>query len=76
MTTTKKKAFWFHYNKPASRSLGKPQITIHFNGACIIVDNVDCKVPVMGRVRKSQPFWVMAGRSADIQIINNIAHIN
>jgi hypothetical protein len=74
--TTTKKAFWFHYNKPESRRVGKPQITLHVSGMCIILDNVDCRVPVKGRIRKTQPHWVMAGKTKDIQIQNNIATIN
>lgn len=58
----KDKAFWFHYNKPESLKSGKPQITLHWNGGCHILDNVICDKPTMGRIRKNQPRWVIAGR--------------
>jgi hypothetical protein len=57
------KAFWFHYNKPASQRVGKPQITIHINNQCHIVDNIIVDVPTRGRIRKQQPYFVMAGKT-------------
>jgi hypothetical protein len=71
-----KTSFWFHYNKPASTKSGKPQITIHHKKSCIIVDNVICKVPTMGRIRKTQPRWVVAGKANDIKFENNVAIIS
>lgn len=55
-------AFWFHYNKPASKKLGRPVITVHYAGACHLVRNIICKVPVHTRERKRQPHVVVAGR--------------
>lgn len=70
-----KRSFWFHYNKPASRAANKPQITVHYQGQCLVVDNIVCNVPTAGRLRKTQPFWVIAGKTKDIQIENGIATI-
>ena len=71
------KAFYFHYNKPASQKAGKPQITVHAGGACLIVDNVVCNVPVAGRLRKDQPRFVMAGKAASIVIdADNVATLS
>lgn len=56
------RSFFFHFNKPASRAAGKPKITVHHAGVCHIVDNVVCSVPTKGRVRKTQPVFVMTGR--------------
>ncbi len=36
---SKFRVFW-HYNKPASRKLGKVQLTIHFKNKCQIVDKI------------------------------------
>ncbi len=72
----KLKSFWFHYNKPASQQAKKPQITIHYNQQCIIVDNLICEVPIVGRLRKSQPRWVVAGKTKGITIKNGIATIS
>lgn len=69
------RAFWFHYNKPASQQAGKPQITVHYKGVCHIVDNVECGVKVTGRIRKTQPRWVMVGKTKEIKFENNIAKI-
>lgn len=71
----KTKAFWFHYNKPASQKKNKPQITVHFDKKCLIVDNVQCSVPTIGRLRNSQPKFVMAGKAKSIEVVNNIAII-
>lgn len=71
----KSKAFWFHYNKPASQKKEKPQITVHFNKTCLIVDNVKCSVPTEGRLRSSQPKFVMAGKAKSIEIIDGVALI-
>lgn len=68
-------AFWYHYNKPATQKAGKPQITLHFKNTCHIVDNIVCKVKTSGRVRKTQPRWVIAGRANQISIKDNIAEI-
>lgn len=71
----RKRAFWFHYNKPASRSQGKPQITIHYKGVCHIVDNLVYDGKIEGRIRKTQPHWVISGKTSGIEIKNNIAYI-
>ena len=67
--------FWFHYNKPASAKAGKPQITVHYKGACHIVDNLDCKVPTAGHLRNSQPRFVIKGNCKEIKFENNKALI-
>jgi hypothetical protein len=72
-----KRAFWFHYNKPASRAAKKTQVTIHYKGQCLIVDDLALVgVDVAGRHRKSQPYWVLAGKANDITIKNGIATIS
>lgn len=53
--------FWYHYNKPASKAAGRPRITVHYRGACHLVDNVVCKVPTAGRIRSTQPHFVIVG---------------
>jgi hypothetical protein len=71
----KSKAFWFHFNKPASKAAKKPQITLHWNDSCHILDNIVCQVPISGRIRKNQPRWVIAGRGK-VTIENGVATIN
>jgi len=71
-----KRSFWFHYNKPESRKVGKPQITVHYMGACHIVDNLKCNVPIAGKLRKTQPFWVIAGKTSSIEFEDGLATIN
>ncbi len=69
-----RRTFFFHYNKPASRTAGKPVISVHWCGRCVLVDNVDCRVPVKGRIKKRQPYFVMVGHGV-VRITNNIAVI-
>ena len=57
-----KRAFWYHYNKPASRSAGQPRLTVHHSGKCHIVSEIVCNVPTQTRVRKTQPMCVIAGK--------------
>lgn len=68
-------AFFFHYNKPASQRVGKQQISVHHKGCCYIVDNVECNVPTKGRLRKTQPRFVMAGKCNHLVIKNGIAKL-
>lgn len=58
----KKYSFFFHYNKPASRSAGKNILTIHYRGVCHLVEQIECSVPIKTRNRKSQPRCVLAGK--------------
>lgn len=55
------KAFWFHYNKPASKAAGHPVLTLHYEGACHLVRSVTCEVPTHTRERQRQPHVVVAG---------------
>lgn len=68
-------SFFFHYNKPASVKSGRPQITVHHKGICYIVDNLKCKVMTHGKIRKSQPRFVVAGKANSVIIKDGIAII-
>lgn len=68
-------SFYFHYNKPASSQAGKVQVSVHHLGVCMIVDNVDCRVPVKGKIKKTQPRFVMSGKAKTIEIEDGIAII-
>lgn len=56
--------FWFHFNKPESKRLGRPRMSVHVRGKCHTVDHISCRVPVLTRHRKSQPYVVMAGQGS------------
>jgi hypothetical protein len=64
--------FFFHYNKPASQKAGAPRITVHLQKQCHLVENLDVHVPTHGRVRKTQPFFVMAGECNEWEIDGNV----
>jgi len=69
------RSFFFHYNKPASQRRGKPTITVHWKGACHLVDNIIAMIPTKGRIRKSQPRFVMAGQARSLKIVQGIAYL-
>jgi hypothetical protein len=71
----KKYAFFFHYNKPASRAAGKTVLSLHWRGVCHMVSNITCDVPTLGRHRKTQPRWVLTGRASQLRIVDGHAHI-
>jgi hypothetical protein len=70
----KQYSFFFHYNKPQSTKVGKPQISIHYRKTCYIVDNIVCNVPTWGYIKKDQPRFVIKGKGT-ISFTNNIATI-
>ena len=69
-------AFFFHYNKPASKKAGKPVISLHYQKQCHLVHNVVVNVPTQGKIRKTQPFFVMIGKANQIEIIDSIAYLS
>ncbi len=71
----KEKVFWFHYNKPLSKMANKPQISIHYNKTCYIVDNIVCEIATSGNLRKFQPYFVIKGKCKSFEIKNNIAYL-
>ena len=68
--------FWFHYNKPKSRELGRNVLTVHFNNACHFVTGLRCNVPISTRDRKAQPRCVMAGEATNITVTDGVAVIS
>lgn len=68
--------FWYHYNKPASRSAGCNILTVHFKGVCHLVKDIVCKVPTATRSRKTQPYCVIAGDASGILVENETAYIS
>lgn len=76
MTKDKQYIFWFHYNKHKSVKAKKPQITLHYKNTCIILDNIVCNVKTRGKINKTQPFFVISGKTKNISINNLIATID
>lgn len=68
----KKRVFFFHYNKPASRSANSPKMTVHYRGACHIVDNIICNVSTYTHHNKRQPHVVLKGKAANILFIEDV----
>lgn len=72
----KKYAFFYHYNKPLSKQKGKPVISIHYRGQCLMVDNLVCNVKTRGKIRNKQPYFVVVGKASKIEVNNGIAEIS
>jgi hypothetical protein len=68
------RAFWLHYNKPASKQQGLNLLTIHYQGKCLLVHDIDCHVPLTIRHRKKQPRCVFHGKGV-VTIVGNKAVI-
>lgn len=54
-------AFFFHYNKPMSKSSGKNILSIHYRDKCFFVEKIDCRVPITTKNNKTQPKCVLHG---------------
>lgn len=67
--------FFFHYNKPASKSQKKVVLSLHFQKKCHLVSHVKCNIPLFTKHNKRQPFCVLKGNANKISIENNIAKI-
>jgi len=61
MKRSKEYRFWYHYNKPLSKKLGRPTMTVHFRNRCIYADKIICRVPAETHQRKRQPRMVVRG---------------
>lgn len=72
MSRPKPKVFFFHYNKPASATAGKPKLSVHFQKKCHIVDHIECDVPCSTKHQKRQPRCVMKGAADFICITKKI----
>ena len=58
----KLRAFWFHYNKPASSQRKRNVLSVHWQGKCELVTDITCSAAIRVRHRNSQPYCVMVGR--------------
>ena len=65
----KKKRFWYHYNKPASKNAGRNVITVHWEGRCYPVNKVICNVPTESHDQKRQPYCIIRGWCMDVNFI-------
>lgn len=72
MNSTKTRVFFFHYNKPASRTANAPKMTVHYKGACHIVDHIICDVSTHTHHNKRQPHVVLKGKAHDILFIEDV----
>ena len=67
--------YFFHYNKPASKAAGKPQLTIHFKNKCYIVDKITNYTTCESKNNPRQPFCVIQGMAYNVFIRKNHAII-
>ncbi len=65
----KPKRFFYHFRKCDRR------MSVHFNGACIPVNNIVCMVPCESKWNKRQPYLVMRGFAKTVEVNNCTAII-
>jgi len=53
--------FWYHYNKPLTKTVGRTVMTVHFRDECINAEHIICNVPTETHRRRSQPQLVVRG---------------
>lgn len=70
--------FFFHYNKPASKKAGKPQVSVHYKGVCMIGDaeKLVCNAVTSGKINKKQPHFVMIGESPKVENVDGAITIH
>lgn len=69
--------FFYHYNKPRSRQLGQPVLSLHYQQRCAIVHGLVCNVPTRSRTRTNrQPWLIMTGKAEKISIRDKVAYID
>lgn len=68
--------FFFHYNKPQSKSQKIPIISLHYQKTCHFVTNLTIEVPTKGKIKKRQPYFVMEGKADKIEIKGGEAYIS
>lgn len=73
---TKKYSFYFHYNKPATLKSGKIVMSIHYRGACHLVNSIKCNVPTWTRFQTKSPKATMAGKAFSVEIVDDVALIH
>jgi len=71
----KPKAFFLHFNKPASRKASEARWSIHQAGVCHVVKDFTLSAKVKPRYRKRQPICVLAGRGV-ISVVGDTAVIS
>lgn len=72
MSKPKPKRFFYHYNKPESRALGKNVITIHWEGACHLVNKIKTiGIDVESHDQKRQPRCIMRGHATSVIFAHN-----
>lgn len=62
--------FFYHYFR------GKKAMSVHFRGACYVVNDIKCDAPCETKWRKRQPYLVMQGFANNVEIKNGVAKIS
>lgn len=68
--------FFYHYNKPKSKQMGRPIISLHYRDTCHFLTDLECNVRTRSKIRKRQPFFVMEGYAREVKITDGKAVIN
>lgn len=75
VVAAKPRAFFFHFNKPASRKVKEARWSVHQSGVCHIVRDVTFRgVKVKTHYRSKQPICVLKGRGV-VRVVDGNAFI-
>jgi hypothetical protein len=70
--TAKEYRFFYHFNKPATKSEGRVVWTIHWRDRCMQAYNLDIRRPTKTRGQtKRQPWGVVVGMASSVVIDND-----
>lgn len=69
IASDKPRRFFYHFYKQKGR------MSVHFAGACHVVDNIHCFVPCETKWNKRQPKLVMQGFARKLTILYGVAHL-
>lgn len=75
-TPAKPRRFTYHFNKPASARLGRPVMSVHWQGRCHIVDGIVCSAVCESHVNRRQPRVVMRGWARGVRLTRGVALIS
>lgn len=64
-----KRRFFFHYFR------AKRAMSVHYCGACYVVNQIVCDVPCETKWNKRQPYLVMQGFANMVTIEDGVAYI-
>lgn len=64
--TPRPKRFFYHYHKAASRAAKRNVLTIHWQGACHMVNDIECEPSTQTHTQVRQPHCIIRGFATNV----------